>query len=229
MKPGAILLMGLPGAGKGTQAFRLASQFPNFVHFDTGGEIFRRVTDPHFADDPLVQEQKEIYFDGKLNTPEWVAGLVSERIRFYSGKGQGVIFSGSPRTLYEAETILPLLVGCYGKKRVLMVEVSVSTDVARERSLERITCANKACRYPAAREEAGKPCPNCGQNLPAARQADEAWKIAQIDTRFQEFAVRTVPAIKFLKDRVAHVRIDGEKGRDEVFTQILAAVKKGLG
>lgn len=228
MKPGAIMLMGLPGAGKGTQAFRLAKQFPNFVHFDTGAEIYRRVTDSHFAGDPLVQEQKEIYFGGKLNTPEWVAGLVAERIRFYSGKGQGVIFSGSPRTLYEAQAILPLLEECYGRGRILMIELAVSAETARARSVTRITCTNKACRYPATREETGKPCPNCGQTLPGAGEADEAWKIAQIDTRFQEFGMRTIPAMKFLKDRIAHMRIDGEKNEDKVFAQILTAVNEKL-
>ena len=249
MAPGAILLMGLPGAGKGTQAFRLAKQFPNFMHFDTGGEIYRRGTDPHFADDPLVNEQKEIYFAGDLNTPEWVAGLVSERIHFYSGKGQGVIFSGSPRTLYEAESVLPLLIEGYGRERILVVEVKVSSKTARKRSLTRITCANKACRYPAMREEGGTPCPNCGQTLPGPEtQTDEQWKVAKMSTRIKEFKKRTRPAMRFIKRsgfsnllidaarligiklerKIAYVLVNGEKGEDEVFGQVLAAVEKNL-
>src|SRR3990172_12149992 len=132
---GAILLMGLPGAGKGTQAFRLAERL-EYAHFDTGAEIYRRVSDPHFANDPLVQEQKELYFGGKLNTPEWVAGLVSERIRFYSERGQGIIFSGSPRSLYEAEAVLPLLEECYGRERILLAEIGGSPETARKRRPE---------------------------------------------------------------------------------------------
>jgi len=229
VKPGAILLMGLPGAGKGTQAFRLAAQFPNFVHFDTGGEIYRRVSDPHFAADPLVQEQKEIYFGGKLNTPEWVAGLVAERIHFYSDKNQGVIFSGSPRTLYEAEAILPILEECYGRERILVIEMKVSPETARERSLNRITCTKKGCRYPAHRSQGGKPCPNCGQLLPeSGTQADEQWKIAQMGTRLKEYEERTKPALKFLKYELAHVHVNAEIDEESVFAKVLEAVKRNL-
>jgi adenylate kinase len=229
MKPGAILLMGLPGAGKGTQAFRLAKQFPNFVHFDTGGEIHRRVTDPHFADDPLVKEQEKIYFAGDLNTKEWVAGLVLERIRFYSGKNQGVIFSGSPRTLYEAEAVLRLLIECYGREQILVLEVIVSPETARKRSTTRIICANDACRYPVTQEKAGTPCPNCGQTLPGPRmQAKEQWKVDKMPTRIKEFEERTRPAMGFLQKEVAYVSVDGEKSEEEVFAQILSAVKKNL-
>lgn len=229
MVPGAILLMGLPGAGKGTQAFRLAKRFPNFVHFDTGGEIYRRVTDPHFANDPLVQEQKEIYFAGKLNAPEWVAGLVAERIRFYSGKDQGVIFSGSPRTLYEAQAVLPLLIEGYGRERILVIEISVSSETARKRSVSRITCANKSCRYPTMPEEGGKPCPNCGQILPGPQASgDEQWKVVQMDTRIKEFEERTRPALDHMKEHAAYARIDGEKDEEKVFSQVLAAVEEHL-
>lgn len=229
MAPGAIMLMGLPGAGKGTQAFRLAEKFPNFEHFDTGAEIYRRISDPHFADDPLVREQKEIYFGGKLNTPEWVAGLVAERIRFYSGKAQGVIFSGSPRTLYEAQTVLPLLIECYGQDRILMIELVVAQETARERSGQRITCANKSCRYPAHRQQGGSPCPNCGQILPIPEeQTDEQWKTAQMETRIQEFEDRTRPALEFLKTRIAYVRVNDEKNEQVVSDQILKVVNEKL-
>ncbi|MEX0887774.1 MAG: hypothetical protein WDZ67_00090, partial [Patescibacteria group bacterium] len=181
------------------------------------------------ADDPLIQEQEKIYFGGKLNTPEWVAGLVAERIRFYSGRKQCVIFSGSPRTLYEAQTILPLLEECYGRERLLVIEIEVSSKTARERSLTRIACANKACRYPAHLEQGGQPCPNCGQPLPKpGTQEEEKWKAAQMDTRIKEFEERTRPAIYFLKERIARVRIDGEKNEAEVDRQILTAVEKHL-
>ena len=230
MKPGAILLMGLPGAGKGTQAFRLAKQFPDFVHFDTGGEIFRRITDPAFADDPIVQREKKRYFGKVLNTKEWVAAMVSERIRYYSGEGKGVIFSGSPRTVIEAQIVLPLLEECYGKDRILVLEVTVSLETATERSRTRITCENKICRYGATLEQGGKPCPECGTPLPQEQQDEEKWKYeGMVDgTRVREFEELTQPALNFLKERVAHARIDGEKSEEEVFAQILAAVKKNL-
>jgi adenylate kinase len=228
MKPGAVMLMGLPGAGKGTQAFRLARELPDSVHFDTGGEIYRRVSDPASTNDPIIQREKKRYFDQLLNTKEWVASMVSERIRYYSGEGKGVIFSGSPRTVIEAQTVLPLLEECYGNDRLLVVEIEVSPETARTRSLQRITCTNKACRYPATPEQRGTPCPNCGQILPLEMQKDERWKVEGIETRFDEFRNLTRPAIEFLKDRVAYVRVNGEKDAEDVFQQVLAAVREKL-
>lgn len=92
MEKGAILLMGLPGVGKGTQAFNLIGSFPNFVHVDTGAEIYRRIHDPTFASDPTVQKQREIYEAGLLNDPRWVANLVVERIHTYASQGKGLSF-----------------------------------------------------------------------------------------------------------------------------------------
>ncbi|MDP2735325.1 MAG: nucleoside monophosphate kinase, partial [bacterium] len=135
MEKAAVLFMGLPGAGKGTQAFRLTKHFPNFVHFDTGGEIYRRITDPLYEGDEMVQKQKEIYFAGVLNDPQWVSDLVAERIRTYSAQDQGLVFSGSPRTRYEAEAIAPVLFDSYGKGRVAVLVVNVSEETARQRSL----------------------------------------------------------------------------------------------
>lgn len=226
--PGAILLMGMPGAGKGTQAFRLTRRFPNFIHFDTGGEIYRRVTDPAFANDPLVQEQKKIYFAGVLNTPAWVAELVAERIRHYAREGHGVILSGSPRTLPEAQVLAPLLAKEYGSQGVLVVVLDISAAEARQRSLQRVVCANKACRYPTTRDYAGQPCPACGQPLPAETDQEDGWKISQLETRFAEFRERTLPALEFLRRRFPTVTIDGHQSEGKVFDQILTAVEKNL-
>ncbi|OGC44922.1 hypothetical protein A2V54_01345 [candidate division WWE3 bacterium RBG_19FT_COMBO_53_11] len=230
MKPGVILLMGLPGAGKGTQAFRLAERFPNFVHFDTGGEIFRRVTDPAFADDPIIQRENKRYFNKVLNTPSWVTEIVSERIRYYSGQGKGLVFSGSPRTPPEAQAVLPLLEDCYGRDRLLVLEVVVSPETATERSRTRLTCNNKLCRYGATLEQRGKPCPECGNPLPQEQQDEEKWKYEGMadGTRIREFEQLTQPAMELLKKRLTHARIDGEKSEDEVFGQILTAVEKNL-
>lgn len=230
MEKAAVLFMGLPGAGKGTQAFRLAEHLPNFVHFDTGGEIYRRITDPEFADDPVIQREHKRYFDNLLNTPEWVTEIVSERIRHYSGEGKGVIFSGSPRTPPEAEEILPLLEEFYGRDRILVLEVAVSPETAAARSRTRLTCENKLCRFAATLEQRGKPCPECGTPLPQEQSKGDEIKYAGMvnGTRIREFAQLTRPALDYLKKRVAHARIDGERSPDEIFEQVLAALERKL-
>ena len=230
MEKAAILLMGLPGAGKGMQAFRITNRFPNFVHFDTGGEIYRRLTDPTFDDDPIIQRERKRYFGKLLNTPSWVTEMVSERIRQYSGQEKGIIFSGSPRTPPEAEEILPLLEECYGRGHILVFEVAVSPETATERSRTRLTCDNKLCRYGATLEQRGLPCPECGTILPQEQPDKEKWKYeGMVDkTRIREFEQLTQPALDFMKERIAHTRVDGEKNEDEVFAQILEAIERYL-
>jgi len=227
VEKGAILLMGLPGVGKGTQAFNLIGSFPNFVHVDTGAEIYRRIHDPTFASDPTVQKQREIYEAGLLNDPRWVANLVVERIHTYASQGKGVIFSGSPRTLYEAETIAPLLFEVYGRDRVLVLTLSTAEETARRRAFNRLTCPRRECRYPTTRDHAGERCPHCGEIL-AADQESEAWKATKIDERFREFRQRTLPALDYLASLGLVEIIDAEGTREEVSTMVLEAIKRRL-
>lgn len=226
MEKAAILFMGLPGTGKGTQAFKVTERFPNFTHFDTGGEIYRRIMDPRFATDPVVQKQKEIYFAGILNDPQWVSDLVAERIKTYAGQDRGVVFSGSPRTLHEAKTIAPILFDAYGKDRVLVFVLEISEETAKKRSLGRISCSNKKCRYPATKDQGGKPCPACGTILPTEDQKDEDWKVSHLDTRFEEYRERTLPAVKYLLSLGLGETLDGEKSVEEIFTQIIEAIER---
>jgi adenylate kinase family enzyme len=226
MSIGAILLMGVPGVGKGTQAFKLTEVLPNFVHFDTGAEIYRRIYDPDFALDPLVQEQKKLYESGALNDPRWVTELATERIRYYAKQGKGVIFSGSPRTLYEATVLMPLLAEIYGGN-VLVLILSADEETARKRSLNRLVCANKECRFPTTKDRAGKRCPQCGKKLPKAdEQGKESWKVEKIAERFKEFRERTLPVFSYLLSLELAETVNAERTEEEIFADIFEAVKR---
>ncbi|PJC23242.1 hypothetical protein COV28_01065 [candidate division WWE3 bacterium CG10_big_fil_rev_8_21_14_0_10_48_23] len=230
MKKGAILLMGLPGIGKGTQAFKLVKQFPNFLHFDTGAEIFRRINDPHFSSDKVVGEQKKVYEAGLLNDPRWVAKLVEEQIRFYAREGEGIIFSGSPRTLYEAKKIIPFLCEVYGKEHVLVLLLTTSEEIAKKRSLNRLVCDNPKCRYSTTKKYSGERCPNCGKKFPFAKeQKGEDWKISTFETRLRQFYERTLPALNYLRSLGLVEEINGEKSKEEIFQKVLAAAKQKFG
>src|SRR3990172_3886211 len=223
-QPKAVLLMGLPGAGKGTQAFRIVKAITNLVHFDTGGEIYRRITDPTYQKDPLIREQKRVYFAGILNKPEWVSELVAERIYAYSKEGKSLVFSGSPRTLHEAEILFPILCGEYGRNKVMIEILEVSEETARQRSLNRLVCANKNCRYPTTKDWAGKPCPNCGQTLPTQVAEDEKWKTELLDKRFAEYRERTLPAIDYLSRHGFVGVTDAEKSEEEITKYLLGEI-----
>jgi adenylate kinase family enzyme len=222
---GAILLMGLPGAGKGTQAFNLTGALSGFVHVDTGAEIYRRINDPAFAEDPTVQEQKRIYNEGLLNTPDWVAALLAERIRTYAGQGKGIIFSGSPRTISEAEAVVPLLTEIYGEEQILVLILGVSEETAKRRSLDRLVCGNPGCRYPTTKNQLGKACPQCGREFTDDRKT-ESWKVTKIDERFTEFRERTLPTIEYLLSLELAETIDAERTREEVSADVIKAVKR---
>lgn len=234
MKRGTIIFMGLPGSGKGTQAFRLVERFPNFVHFDTSVEIYRRLYDPALADDPKVGKLREIYEAGILLSgydPRWVADLVVEQIHFHAKQGKGTIFSGSPRTLPEAEGIIPLLLKMYGKDRILTLILSISEGTARKRSRNRLVCRNPQCRYTTTKEHAEERCPKCGKKLPTPEeQKNENWKVSKLETRLKEYREHTLPAIEHLRSLGLSVEeIDAERSPDKIFADVTEVVKNRLG
>jgi len=226
--PGAIFLMGLPGGGKDTQAFRFIKQFPNWVHVDTGGEIYRRITDPAFAEDTYVKQQIALYNAGALNDPLWVTKLIAERIQFYASQEKGIIFSGSPRTLYEAQNLSLVLEKAFGHRQILILEVAVLEETARKRSLDRITCGDKLCRYTTTKDMLGLPCPNCKRTFLKEDQKDDEWKVKELPKRFEEFYARTVPALKFMEERFTNSWVDGNLSMDAVEAQIYVVAARLL-
>jgi len=223
MKLAAILLMGINGIGKGTQAFRLVKHLPNFVHFDTGHEIKKRVDDPAFANDPKVVEQKEVYYRGDPNDTVWVADLVCEQIKNYAAEGKGIILSGSPRKLYEASRVGPLLLELFGP-RTLIIKLNGTEEVARERMLSRLVCTNSLCGFTIRKELLLEVCPECGAEKFAPKDLDSEDKIKH---RISWYHTQTLPAMAHLYLLgIPITDVDGEKEEEEVFQQVLRTFDK---
>ena len=115
MKRVAIILYGPPGSWKGTQANLLAAKL-GLIHFDTGHFLEAVVHDPSRGREALIRRERPLFDSGKLLTPSFVLKEVAAATKKVSRAGWGVVYSGSPRTLYEAEGLLPVLKKLFMKK-----------------------------------------------------------------------------------------------------------------
>lgn len=215
----AFLFFGKPGAGKGTQADRMADKF-NLVHFDTGKEIEHTVHDPKLQSDPVIQKERELFDSGILATPEWVQGLIEKRINEISSEGRGLIFSGSPRTLHEVRHIAPVLERAYGEENISVFVLHVEDQTSIFRNSHRRVCKN--CRRPVVwskATEGQEKCVHCGGEL--VRRSLDTPEI--IKERLKEYRERTEPVIEFFRKRGETVYdIDGEGSPDEVTKRVLS-------
>src|SRR3989338_7282171 len=94
-----VIIIGPPGAGKGTQAEMLAEDFALF-NFETSKVIEEKIKTGD-ANNPIIKQEKENFESGKLITPEVVVGWISEKIRGLASGGVGIGFSGLPPTFYQ--------------------------------------------------------------------------------------------------------------------------------
>lgn len=137
-QPVGIFVLGRPGAGKDTQAALLG----DFFHLqNVKTSTLLRSKFEHEADDPRVAEQKRVFDAGELNDPEWVISVVREHIdALFDGNldgANGVIFSGSPRTLHEAQTLVPFLAERLGEGRLLALHIAIDEEEGIARILKR--------------------------------------------------------------------------------------------
>ncbi len=223
MKKIAIILYGTPGSGKGMQADLLAGKY-GLVHFDSG-KLLRSIlyNNPAKAD-PVIKRERELNDRGFLNTPSWVVRVLKKRIQMLANLGYGVVFSGSPRTLYEAEKITPSLEKLYGRKNIYVFALEVPLTVAERRNRYRLVCA--VCQRPLLTQyypvKNPRHCPVCAG--PLERRIDD--NPSKFKTRAKEYETRTVPVIDYLRRRGYRIKkIDGQPAPYKVFQKILYGLK----
>lgn len=222
----AIVIYGLPGSGKGTQA-NLAAQTFGLVNFDTGHHLESLWYDPKRQKEALIKRERKLFEEGKLNTPSFVLSEVSKAVRKTAQKNLGIVFSGSPRTMYEAERLVPILEKLYGKSNVFFFFLAVDPKDSIERNSKRRLCS--FCHAPLLTKyypsTVPRYCPICAGAL-YKRTLDRANIIPK---RIAEYNARTVPILKYLRKRKTQVTtVNGKAKPYEVFTIIERRIKAAL-
>lgn len=212
-----FILIGPPGSGKGTQAELLAEKFDLF-HLESSKVIEEKIKQAK-SDDTIMQREKELWESGKLNTPELVLEWIKEKAKEIAREGHGVVFSGSPRTIYEAEGEIPVLDELYGKDNINVFNIELSEEESVKRNSKRRICKGSRHPIPNFSEFEGiTKCPKDGSEI-ITRLLDDP---ETIKVRYQEYINRTLPIIDFLKKRdYKIVEINGEQSIENVFKDIL--------
>lgn len=213
-----ILVMGTLGSGKGTQAEKLAGIL-GLYHFDTG-PFLKKLFE---SNNPDIAQEKAEYKSGKWVSPEFVVRKVLEKTaELMSDQNlKGLVFSGSPRTLYEVEQELPVFERLVGKDNVKIFYLDLSEQVSLARSLGRLICEKNKHPIPNLPEfqEIRKKgiCPEDGSRL-IKKELDTP---EILKARLHEHNSRTLPVLDFLRQQGYKViEINGEQPIEKVFEDI---------
>lgn len=218
----AVILLGPPGSGKTTQAQKVADEF-GLVHFNTGEVIKDTISDPNNQNDPVILKEKQLYESGALNTDTWVTEIVLKEIKKISNSGKGIVFSGSPRRLLEAEGMLKTLDVLYGRNKIFAFSIPISFETALKRIKSRRICS--VCGYPLMPDDTSENCPKCGGKI-EVRLLDDPEKLK---IRFNEYHKKTEPIFDYFRSVNLKINsVDGEKTPEEIHKDIVFIIKENL-
>lgn len=218
----AVFLIGSPGSGKGTQADLLAERF-GLVHVQTSKLGEAKISDSELVkNDPEIVEVKRLYDQGELFPPPWTVKIVLEKAKELADQGRGIIFSGSPRTVYEIEEELPYFENLYGKENIKVINLKIDEAESLNRNSNRRIC--KVNGHPIPNFEQFKDikvCPHDGSEI-VTRSLDTP---DTIKNRNEVYHRRTEPIFDFLEKRGYKViEINGTQPIDKVFQDILSSL-----
>ncbi len=212
-----LIMLGAPGAGKGTQAARVAVEL-QIPHISTG-DIFRA----NIKNGTELGKKAKAFMDaGKLVPDELTCDLVADRIA-KDDCANGFILDGFPRTIPQAEALDKVLVS-RGEKVDYAVNIDVPDEAIISRMSGRRACVTCGATYhiqfnPPKKEGI---CDNCGGEL-ILREDD---KPETVKTRLNVYHEQTQPLIDFYQAKGVLVTVDGTQALDDVFKAVLAKIGK---
>ncbi|MCR8726572.1 adenylate kinase [Frigidibacter sp. ROC022] len=210
-----IILLGPPGAGKGTQARRLVDE-RGMIQLSTGDMLREART----SGTPMGKQVAAVMDRGELVTDEIVIGLIAEKLD--GDKAGGFIFDGFPRTLKQADALGQLLDG-RGEKLDVVIEMQVDDEALVDRVSGRSTCGSCGEVY----HDTTKPIPADGKcsvcgGTEFKRRADD--NAESLKTRLFEYYKQTSPLIGYYYAK-GHLRtVDGMGEIDAVAAEIKAVL-----
>lgn len=206
-----LVLMGLPGAGKGTQAAKIVDKY-GIPHISTG-DMFRAAIKEGTE---LGMKAKSFMDAGNLVPDEVTIGIVDERLNKSDCK-DGFLLDGFPRTVAQAEALENIL-----SKSERSIDYVLNIDVDKEQLMERLTgrriCKQCGATYhvifnPPSQEDV---CDKCGGELYQREDDNEE----TVKTRLEVNIEQSKPLLKFYEQKGYLRNIDGNRDIDEVFVDI---------
>lgn len=222
-----IILLGPPGSGKGTQGTLLAEKL-GLYYFETS-----RILEESFRfenQEEVIEIEGEKYFPrrekeenwktGNLCSPPFVAYLIKKKIGEISKEGKWIVMSGSPRTIYEGERVIPLLNEAFGSENIKAILIEISAENTIFRNSHRRIC--ELMRHPILYSNETKNlehCPLDGSKLVRREGLDDP---ETIKNRLKEYNDRTYPLVEYFeKQGLKVIKINGEQPVADVYSDIL--------
>ncbi len=212
-----LMIMGPPGAGKGTQAERLVKDL-DITHISTG-DMFRAAIKEGTE---MGRKAKEYMDKGQLVPDEVVVGMVKDRLS-RPDCVKGFLLDGFPRTVAQADALSKTL-----DQMGIKLDGVINIEVPRERLMARLT-GRRVCRKcgasfhvmfnPPKKEGV---CDSCGGELYQRSDDNEE----TVSNRLDVYEAQTQPLIDYYKARGLLLNINGDQNIDLVLKDVLAALKK---
>ena len=207
-----LVMLGPPGAGKGTQAARFARE--RGVPKISTGDILREAVQ---AGTQLGRQARAVMDAGRLVGDEIVIGIVADRLE-QADATNGFVLDGFPRTIAQASALDDLV---DGKSPLVVVDIEVPEEALVERLSGRRVCGSCGWTAPPGLEK----CAKCGGAL-VMRRDDNPDVVRE---RLRIYARDTRPLVEFYSQRPSFRSVDGDQAQDSVAADIAAAVASVVG
>ena len=206
-----IILLGPPGAGKGTQAQRLQAK-RGMIQLSTGDMLREAVA----KGTPVGLKAKAVMEAGELVSDAIVSALIGERLD--TAAAHGAIFDGFPRTGHQAEA-LEILLEERGRKLDHVIELVVDEEALVDRITGRFTCASCGAPYHDSFHppRVAETCDACGAHEFKRRPDDNEQTVR---TRMAEYRAKTAPILPIYEEKGLVRKVDGMMSVEQVATAI---------